>query len=128
MCGSQLPGWQDFTNTQVVTVCRGSSIVDGYRCPTQWSRSVLHLYPEGVVRRRQVLQILMNDGLIGAGGSIASPVKINPYANDPRAIAGSGQACGGSSTAGVSCASGTDRSRANCARGVCTRESHHGDR
>ena len=124
----KLRGRQDFANTQVVLVCRRRSIVDAYRCPTQWSRGVLHLYPESVVLWRQILQILMNDGLIGAGGSIERPVKISPHADNPGAIAGGGQACSGSPSAGVPCASGADRSRAVRARSVYARESHHGNR
>src|SRR5262249_50295084 len=118
-------GWQDFANTQVVIVCGGRSIVDGYRCATQRSRGVLHLYPESVVRRRQILQILMNDGLIGAGGSSERPLKIGPHTDNPGTVARGGQARSGSTATSVPRANSADRSRAVRARGVYARESHH---
>jgi len=86
----KLRGRQDFANTQVVPVCRGRSIVDRCRSPTQPSGSVLHLYPEGVVRRWHILKILMNDGLIGAGSSIERCVKVDSHADNPGTIAGCG--------------------------------------
>ena len=70
----------------------------------------------------------MNDGLIGAGDSIERSVKINPHADDPRAIASGGQARGWGSATAVPSAGGADRSRAVRARGVNARESHYGDR
>ena len=75
--------WQHLNQGEVVTVSCRCCVIDGHSRPTERSRRVLPLHPEGIESGHQEL---MDLGLVGAGSGGKCPIPVVAHAEHPGVI------------------------------------------